>query len=224
MSTPPLHDDLADLNQRRERMIDWQLIARGVRDRRVLAAMSGVAREEFVPHQLQREAYEDQPLPIGFGQTISQPYTVAFMAQALQLQGDERILEIGTGSGYGAAVLGLLATEVHTVERNPTLAKLAEARFQQLGIDNVLVHTCDGTLGLAEHAPYDAIIVTAGANQLPQPYVDQLSEGGRIVIPIGRTRTSQTLCRYTRRGEDIVVEDLGPFAFVPLIGKHGWHE
>ena len=215
-------DEATSFAEKRERMVRTQLVARGIRDRRVLAAMNRVPREEFVPLQLRSEAYEDCPLPIGLGQTISQPYTVAFMADALRLAGSERVLEIGTGSGYAAAVLACLAREVDTVERLPALARQAEDRLVRLGFANAVVHVADGTLGLPSHAPFDAIIVTAGAEELPNPYVEQLADHGRIVIPIGAAPTRQTLFRFTRGGGELNVEELGQYAFVPLIGEHGW--
>lgn len=215
-------NDATSFAERRERMVQNQLVARGICDGRLLDATNCVPREEFLPQQLQSEAYEDWPLPIGFGQTISQPYTVAFMTEALQLEGPEKVLEIGTGSGYAAAVLACLANEVHTVERIPLLAQQAEHRLVRLGCGNVHVHTANGTLGLPSHAPFDAIIVTAGAEELPKSYAKQLAEGGRIVIPIGDARNSQALYRFTRRGPKLNVENLGQFAFVPLIGQYGW--
>lgn len=220
---PPFQSESQGFSEQRERMIQKQLITRGVRDSRVLSAMNRVPRKQFVPLQLQGEAYEDWPLPIGFGQTISQPFTVAFMTEALKLSGPEKVLEIGTGSGYGAAVLACLATEVHTIERIASLAQQAQSRLARLGFDNVHVHTANGTLGLPNHAPFDAVIVTAGAGELPAPYVEQVADGGRIVIPIGAAPTSQTLFRFTRRGAELYAENLGQFAFVPLIGEHGWH-
>ncbi len=189
--------DVSNFVERRKRMMQGQLVLRGIRDRRVLEAMNSVPREQFVPRQLQSEAYEDRPLPIGFGQTISQPFTVAFMTEALRLDGSERVLEIGTGTGYAAAVLGCLAEEVHTG---------------------------NGTLGLPGQAPFDAITVTAGADELPEPYVEQLADSGRIVIPIGGVPTRQSLFRFTRRGPGLHAENLGRFAFVPLIGQHGWSD
>lgn len=212
-------ESLAEL---RQQMIEDQLAGRDIRDPRVLQAMATVPREEFVPLKLRKLAYTDQALPISAGQTISQPYTVAFMCQALQLQGGERVLEVGTGSGYGAAVLSQLAAEVVTVERIPVLATSAAECLARLGFDNVQVHIADGTLGWPPSAPYDAIVVTAGAAVLPAPYVDQLKEGGRIVISVGPLASGQSMCRYTRHGAETSVEDLGPFAFVPLIGAHGW--
>ena len=203
-------------------MVRDHLAARGIRDRRVLAAMSAVPREEFVPLEIRSEAYTDRALPIECGQTISQPYTVAYMCQALKLRGSERVLEVGTGSGYGAAVLSRLAAEVVTVERIPELASTAAERLAQLGYDNVQVHTADGTLGWPLSGPYDAIVVTAAAAALPPAYLEQLKPDGRIVMPIGSLFNGQTMCRLTRRGDDSVVEKLGPFAFVPLIGEQGW--
>jgi protein-L-isoaspartate(D-aspartate) O-methyltransferase len=206
----------------RRRMVDEQLVSRGIQDRHVLDAMREVPRHEFVLPQWRDEAYEDWPLPIGLGQTISQPLTVAYMVQALRLTGIERVLEIGTGSGYGAAVLARLALEVHTVERIPQLANRAADKLASLGFNNVEVHVDDGTLGLPAHVPFDAIVVTAGGEQLPPPYVEQLSEGGRIVIPIGERTEGQQLMRFTKYAGKLIEENLGLFAFVPLVGKFGW--
>ena len=208
---------------RRRRMVEEQIRRRGIHDAEVLAAMQRVPREKFVPEAVRHQAYCDWPLPIGLGQTISQPYTVAFMAASLQLRGDERVLEIGTGSGYGAAVLSQLAQVVHTVERLASLAEQARMRLAETGCTNVIVHLGDGTQGLPEHAPFDAIVVTAAARVLPEPYREQLADGGRIVIPIGG-RTSQSLTRFTRHGNRMTREHLGGFAFVPLIGECGWSE
>lgn len=213
-----------DFAELRRWMVDEQLREHGISDERVLDAMRCVPREEFVPDELRGAAYEDGPLPIGFGQTISQPFTVAFMCQALQLKGTEKVLEIGAGSGYGAAVLSHLASSVFTVERVPGLVKSARARLDRTGYQNVKVVAADGTLGLPDEAPFDAIVVTAGAETLPDAYVRQLRAGGRIVIPLGRSRHSQTMYRFTRLDGQLRVEDLGGFAFVPLIGKFGWHE
>lgn len=206
----------------RRHMVEQQVACRDIDDQRVLAAMATIPREEFVPPKLQSLAYTDQALPIECDQTISQPFTVAFMCQALQLRGGERVLEVGTGSGYAAAVMSQLAAEVVTVERIPFLAETAAARLSRLGYHNVQVHTADGTMGWSAGAPYDAIVVTAAAEQLPQPYVDQLKDGGRIVIPIGPRIRGQRMFRFTRHGKEIVAEVLGSFAFVPLIGEHGW--
>ncbi len=205
----------------RRRMVQVQLAAQGIYDERVLAAMLRVPRERFVPADLQAYAYQDQPLPIGYGQTISQPYTVAFMLQQLRLGGNERVLEIGTGSGYGAAVLSRLAAEVYSVERIVELGTAAQERLYQAGYRNARVVLGDGSLGLAEFAPYDAIVVTAGAKVLPLPLANQLAEGGRMVIPIGPTLTEQHLFRFTKCDDSLDSEDLGAFAFVPLIGEFG---
>lgn len=215
---------LTDAASRRRAMVQNQLVTRGICDARVLAALETVPRELFVPDLHSSMAYDDCALPISEGQTISQPFTVAFMAEALQLEGPEKVLEVGTGSGYGAAVLGSLAAEIHSVERIRPLVEEARKRLEHLNYDNVHVYESDGTLGLAELAPFDAIVVTAGAQQLPQPYVDQLGDGGRIVIPIGPTQRCQSIFRYVRRGEELSSENLGQFAFVPLIGEHGWDE
>lgn len=203
-------------------MVTAQIRGRGIRDPRVLAAMLSVPREQFVPQQFRDEAYEDRPQPIGAGQTISQPYTVAYMAEAAELSSNDKILEVGTGSGYGAAVLSRVGGQVHTIERLPALGQQAQATLQRLGYANVSVHIGDGTLGLPEEAPYDAIIVTAGALHLPPAYSMQLADGGRVVIPIGESLTSQRLYRFRKAGGTLAAEDLGAFAFVPLVGKDGW--
>jgi len=206
----------------REAMVRYQLEARGIRDRRVLNAMLSVPREEFVRDDLKASAYDDCPLPIGHGQTISQPFTVAFMCEAACPAENETVLEVGTGSGYGAAVLSRLSRTVYTVERLPALAAQAQANLVRLGYDNVHVRTADGTLGLPADGPFDAIVVTAGAVALPLDYLEQLNEGGRIVIPLGHLPNSQRLYRARRRLDQLEIDDLGAFAFVPLIGKHGW--
>ncbi|MFN0054035.1 MAG: protein-L-isoaspartate(D-aspartate) O-methyltransferase [Planctomycetales bacterium] len=208
----------------RQRMVEEDLRDRGIHDARVLEAMEIVPREEFVPHDLRFAAYDDCALPIGFDQTISQPFTVALMCQALQLRGGEKVLEIGTGSGYGAAVLGKLAAEVFSIERIEPLAELARERLSRLRFDNVQVVTGDGTLGIPQLAPFDGIVVTAGAEILPDTYVEQLGEGGRIVIPLGSDRHNQTMYRFTRWQGKLRADDLGSFAFVPLIGKLGWSD
>ena len=205
-------------------MIESQLRTRGLRNARVLAAMNAVPREQFVPEQERPDAYSDWPLPIGYGQTISQPFTVAFMADALQLRGDEKVLEIGTGSGYGAAVLSRLAREVHTIERIALLAELARQRLTNLGYENVFVHVGDGSLGLPDEAPFDAICVTASAEAVPTTFTEQLALGGRLVIPVGDFRGGQRMWRYTQVAGALQSEDLGGFAFVPLIGKYGWED
>lgn len=207
----------------RHRMVEAQLRARDITDERVLDAMATVPRELFVPTHMRAEAYMDGPLPIGEGQTISQPYIVADMAQALELKPGDRALEIGTGSGYGAAVLGCLALNVVTIERYESLANRAREALAAAGIDNVTVITGDGTLGHPAGAPYDAIVATAGGPRVPESLKSQLAIGGRLVIPVGRSRTFQELVRVRRITEDRFEEErLAPVRFVPLVGKEGW--
>ena len=213
-----------ETSNRLRKMVQDQLIPRGIRDSRVLNAMEMVPRELFVPESLRSMACADCALPIGNNQTISQPFTVAFMAEALRLERADKVLEIGTGSGYGAAVLARLASEVHTVERLRQLVNDARGRLRRLNHGNVHVYESDGTLGLPTLAPFDAIVVTAGARTLPRPYVNQLVEGGRIVIPIGTSMRCQSIVRYIRQGDEMSSENLGQFAFVPLIGEYGWDE
>ena len=206
----------------RKQMIEYQLIARGLRDQEVLNAVGAVQREEFIPADLVEFAYSDSPLPIAASQTISQPYIVALMTAALELKPAERVLEVGTGSGYAAAVLSEIVKDVYTIERHKILADTAHKRFEELGYQNIHVLYGDGTLGWPEHAPFDAIVVTAGDPEVPQDYLDQLAGGGRLVIPVGN-RETQVLMRITRIGEDEFQEEqmLG-CRFVPLIGNHGW--
>lgn len=214
-----------DFDDAREAMVRTQIEARGIRDGAVLAAMRAVPREAFLPAGLGEFAYADHPLPIGAEQTISQPYIVALMTEALGLRGGERVLEIGAGSGYAAAVLGRIAAEVYTVERHGELAEAARARLGALGFDNVHVLHGDGTLGWPEHAPYDAIIVAAGGPEVPRALVEQLKPGGRLVIPVGEDRSLQHLTRLTReRDGSLRREDLGGVRFVPLVGAQGWRE
>jgi len=203
-------------------MVDVTLLKRGISDPRVLAAMRSVPREEFVSSELHDVIYDDCAHSIGNGQTISQPFTVAFMMQAAQLQASDTILEVGTGSGYGAAILSQLGANVHSIERLPELAELAAHRLQALGYANVQVHDGDGSLGLADYAPFDAIVVTAGAAVLPATYRAQLREGGRIIIPLGKTQRRQQLVRVTRQQGEWHTANLGAFAFVPLVGHDGW--
>ncbi len=210
-----------DYEAARKRMVKGQIAARGITSPRVLDAFLEVPRHLFVPPNQRLFAYQDGPLPIGLGQTISQPYIVAYMTAQLQLQGDEILLEIGTGSGYQAAILGTLAREVHTIERHPRLASAAAQVLKDLGYSNITIHEGDGTHGLPEHAPYQGVMVTAAAPQVPQPLLDQLDEGGRLVIPVGG-RGGQLLQLYQRVEGEIIREDLTPVAFVPLIGDHGW--
>jgi protein-L-isoaspartate(D-aspartate) O-methyltransferase len=201
----------------RHNMVVQQLERRGIADPRVLEAMEWVPREEFVPPPLLDLAYEDRALPIGLEQTISQPYTVAFMCQEARLTADDKVLEVGTGSGYGAALLSLLAREVHTVERIEELFVAARDRLAKLGYRNVRVYLDDGTLGLPPEAPFDAIIVTAGAETLPEAFQQQLTDGGRLIIPVGPP-SQQQMIRLTRRGDDWQRDNLGSFGFVPLVG------
>jgi protein-L-isoaspartate(D-aspartate) O-methyltransferase len=202
----------------RHNMVEEQLAQRDIRDPRVLEALEWVPREEFVPIDLLDNAYEDRALPIGLEQTISQPYTVAFMCQEAGIAATDKVLEIGTGSGYGAAVLSLLAREVHTIERIESLYLAARERLQRLGYHNVRVHLADGTFGLPEEAPFDAIIVTAGAEDLPRAYPPQLAEGGRLLIPIG-PQSRQQMVRIVRRNGKLEHEVLGNFGFVPLVSE-----
>ncbi|MDX1600718.1 MAG: protein-L-isoaspartate(D-aspartate) O-methyltransferase [Anaerolineales bacterium] len=205
----------------RSRMVERQLRSRDIHDDRVLEAMKSVPRHRFVPPEYQRSAYSDGPLPIGEGQTISQPYIVAYMTQLLELEPDDHVLEIGTGSGYQAAVLGHIAGEVYSVERVRSLAQQARQKLEDLGYGNIHVVQRDGSGGLPEHAPYDAIIVTAAAPDAPDPLKEQLADGGRLVVPVG-SRGGQILERWTRRGDEVERERLAPVAFVPLLGDHGW--
>lgn len=207
-------------------MVEEQLRGRGIRDTRVLAAMRAIPRHLFVPAERMAQAYSDQPLAIGEDQTISQPYMVAAMSEALELTGGERVLEIGTGSGYQAAVLARLAREVFSVEMYASLATAAGRRLAELGYPNVTVVTGDGSEGLAEHAPYDAIVVTAAAPAIPPPLLEQLAEGGRMVIPIGPVGGTETqeLVRVRKEGERITQEVLHYCRFVPLVGRYGWNE
>lgn len=208
---------------KRNLMVAEQIEQRGVHDRRVLDAMRQVPRELFVPPEQRNWAFHDGPLPIGWKQTISQPYIVAFMTEQLRLTGSEKVLEVGTGSGYQAAVLSLLAQAVHTVELVPELAEKARLNLLGLGYKNVVVHTGDGTLGWPPEAPYDGIIVTAAAPRPPQPLLDQLAENGRMIIPIGH-QEGQLLQLWHKAGNHFEHEDVLPVTFVPLRGQFGWKE
>ena len=214
-----------DFQTLRNEMVDRQIAARGVRDSRVLDALRTVPREAFVPERLAELAYDDTPLPIGEEQTISQPYVVALMAEALEIRPGDRVLEIGAGSGYAAAVLSLIAHKVFAVERHEPLVQEAQARLARLGYANVHILHGDGTLGWPEHAPYDGIVVAAGGPEVPQALLAQLAEDGRLVIPIGPDVRSQNLVRVRHRPDGSYVrEDLGGVRFVPLIGAQGWRE
>jgi protein-L-isoaspartate(D-aspartate) O-methyltransferase len=216
---------MTDSSIARQRMVAHQIQARGVASAAVARAMGEVPREEFVSEELREFAYEDSPLPIGQGQTISQPYIVAYMIDALDLEGGERVLEVGTGSGYAAAVLGRIAAQVHTIERHVALARGARATFKRLGYRNVHVVEGDGTRGWPPAAPYDAIVVAAGGNEAPASLRGELAVGGRLVIPIGPTPAEQRLVRIVRLGANsFEQEELLPVRFVPLIGEEGWQE
>ena len=208
-------------NALRQSMIEEQLRRRGIHDQRVLEAMQTVPRHLFVPEKCRIEAYEDMPLPIGYQQTISQPYIVALMLEALELTGTERVLEVGTGSGYQAALLGWLTQHVYTVEIIPELAQSAREILSQLGYENVEVVAGNGSIGWKASAPYDAIIVAAASPVVPQPLVEQLQEGGRLVLPVGDFFV-QVLLRVRKQRGKVVTEDLGGCAFVPLVGAEGW--
>ncbi|NSW86687.1 MAG: protein-L-isoaspartate(D-aspartate) O-methyltransferase [Syntrophobacteraceae bacterium] len=205
----------------RDRMVETQLISRGIRNPRVLEAMRKVPRHLFVDEALRDQAYSDYPLPIGDKQTISQPYIVALMTETLDLQGHEKVLEIGTGSGYQAAILAELADRVFTIERYPNLAYRANQVLQKLGYKNIVTRVADGTLGWPDEAPFDGILVTAGAPRIPQPLVDQLAPEGRLVIPLG-DRLSQELALVERTEKGIHQTYLGGVRFVDLVGKWGW--
>jgi len=204
-------------------MVQDQIVERGVTSERVLEAMRKVPRERFLPIGQADYAYDDSPLPIGEGQTISQPYIVAYMAEGLDLEGGEKLLEIGTGSGYAAAVLAEIAAEVYTIERIEGLAGMASAVLDDLGYSNVYVKCGDGTLGWPEQAPFDGIVVTAGGPEVPETLKQQLKIGGRIVMPVGTSSWYQELVRVSRVAEtQFETENLVPVRFVPLIGEHGW--
>jgi protein-L-isoaspartate(D-aspartate) O-methyltransferase len=210
-------------DKERGRMVDDQIAGRGVVDPRVLAVMRKVPRHEFLPEAIRGMAYQDSALPLGEAQTMSQPYMVALMSQLLELKGTERVLEIGTGSGYQAAVLAELCEKVYTVERVKMLADRARSALDRLGYRSVAIKVYDGTYGWKEMAPFDAIMVTAGAPDVPAPLVAQLREGGRMVIPVGE-RFGQTLLTVVKTPEGPVTEKSIPCTFVPLIGNHGWKE
>lgn len=205
----------------RKSMVDNQLVPRGIRDEAVLKAMMTVPRHLFVEEGLYSQAYSDYPLPIGEKQTISQPYMVAFMTEALGLTGKERVLEVGSGSGYQSAVLSLLCEKVYAIERISVLASRAMRVLDDLHCSNVIIKVGDGTLGWAEEAPFDAIIVAAGSPSVPPAYIEQLSDGGRLVMPVG-DEDWQRLVRITKRGGGASTEVLGECRFVKLVGRHGW--
>ncbi|NJD58358.1 MAG: protein-L-isoaspartate O-methyltransferase [Anaerolineales bacterium] len=216
-------EDEADFTKLRNRMVTEQIVSRGIHDERLLDALRQLPRHWFVPEEYAHIAYTDGPLPIGRGQTISQPYIVALMTELLGLQGDENVLEVGTGSGYQSALLALLARQVHTIERHASLAENAINVMEKLHITNVIIHIGDGSLGLPDYAPYQAIMVTAAAPRVPQPLFDQLDESGCLVIPEGGPGGQMLDCWHKEQG-DLIQEHIAPVAFVPLRGKHGWKE
>jgi protein-L-isoaspartate(D-aspartate) O-methyltransferase len=214
---------VVDFKELKDFMVKTQLIPRGIKDERVLNAMKKVPRHLFIDESIQYMAYDDMALSIGEGQTISQPYMVAVMTELLELKGNEKVLEIGTGSGYQTAILVELAKDVYTVERVALLANRTEERFHSLGYNNIHIKVGDGTLGWSEEAPFNRIIVTAGTPRIPNPLIEQLSEGGIIIAPVG-DRFSQQLLKV-RKSKGKLLEDYHtPCVFVPLIGEHGWKE
>lgn len=205
--------------QQRKKMIEHDIKARGVMDKKVLEVMGKIPRHLFVKKSLRDKAYADHPLPIAEGQTISQPYIVALMTEALHLKPTDRVLEIGTGSGYQAAVLAEIAKEVYTIEIRKPLADTAEKRLNGLGYHNVNVKYADGYFGWEKHAPFDAIIITAAANHIPAPLIKQLKEGGRLIIPLGSTLFYQTLTLVTKKKGELDVKQMGAVSFVPMVGE-----
>ena len=217
----------ADLNEadkyvvERERMVEEQLVSRGIKDQRVLMAFREVPRHAFVSGELQPQAYNDYPLPLEHGQTISQPYMVALMTECLQLKGSEKILEVGTGSGYQAAILSKLADKVYSIERDTLLARKARELLTRLKIENVVIKVGDGTLGWREFSPYDGIIVTAGSPLVPEPLQKQLRDSGRLIVPVGSSAFQNLMC-IQKRGSQFKTDEICGCTFVPLIGDHAW--
>ena len=220
-------DSKKDLNEtdkyvvERERMVEDQLVSRGIKDPRVLKAFRETPRHAFVREDLQPQAYNDYPLPLEHGQTISQPYMVALMTECLHLKGDEKVLEVGTGSGYQAAILSKLARRVYSIERETVLARKARELLTRLKIENVVIKVGDGTLGWREFAPYDGIIVTAGSPLVPEPLQKQLRDGGRLVVPVGSSAFQNLMC-IQKKGTQFKTDEVCGCTFVPLIGDHGW--
>jgi protein-L-isoaspartate(D-aspartate) O-methyltransferase len=220
-------DRRAELNEadqyvvERERMVEEQLVSRGIKDQRVLRAFREVPRHAFISTELRPQAYNDYPLPLEHGQTISQPYMVALMTECLQLKGEEKVLEVGTGSGYQAAILSKLAEKVYSIERDTLLARKARELLTRLRIENVVIKVGDGTLGWREFAPYDGIIVTAGSPVVPEPLQRQLRDGGRLVVPVGSSAFQNLMC-IQKRGSQFRTDEICGCTFVPLIGDHGW--
>jgi protein-L-isoaspartate(D-aspartate) O-methyltransferase len=211
--------DTEKTEAQRQLMVKEQLVSRGIRDKRVLDAMSRIPRHRFVEESLRSRAYNDHPLPIGEGQTISQPYVVALMTEALKLRPSDRVLEIGTGSGYQAAVLAEIVQEVYSIEIRERIEKRASQLLDALGYRNVKTKYADGYFGWEEYAPFDAIIITASANHIPPPLMKQLKEGGRLIIPLGSTLYYQTLTLVTKKGREPEIEQMGGVAFVPMTGE-----
>jgi protein-L-isoaspartate(D-aspartate) O-methyltransferase len=214
---------IPDYRLARERMVKTQLVPRGIKNPRVLKVMGKIPRNLFIEEALSGEAYNDHPLPIGHKQTISQPYIVALMTEALELTGEEKVLEIGTGSGYQTAILADLSRKVFTVERIRDLMVKARNILADLGYNNIMFKAFDGTLGWKEYEPYDAIMVTAGAPKIPEPLLDQLADGGRLIIPVGN-RFSQELIKVTKKNGNIIQKNFGGCRFVDLVGVHGWKD
>jgi len=212
-----------DFEGKRKWMVETQIVARGISDQRVIEAMLKVPRHRFVPEDAVPRAYDDMALPIGHGQTISQPYMVAIMTELLNLKGNEKVLEIGTGSGYQTAILAELAREVHSIERVSELAENAKQILKEMGYNNIKIYIANGTKGLPKEAPFDRILVTAGAPELPQPLLEQLADGGILVCPVG-TRYSQQLIKVERTGSEFKKSYHTLCLFVPLIGEHGWQQ
>jgi protein-L-isoaspartate(D-aspartate) O-methyltransferase len=211
--------DGTNFTQAREQMVKEDLMGRDITNPRVLEVMGNIPRHLFVDENLQHVAYNDNPLPIGEGQTISQPYMVALMTQSLELKGNETVLEIGTGSGYQAAVLAELVEEVYTIEIKPALTKRAEERLDSMGYRNIKVKNADGYFGWEEHAPYDAIMVTAAVNHIPPSLLDQLKDGGKLILPMGSTAYYQTLTLVEKQGNELIVIHITSVMFVPLTGE-----
>jgi protein-L-isoaspartate(D-aspartate) O-methyltransferase len=210
---------MIDYQKARAKLIEH--LSSEIKDRRVLEVMARIPREKFVPPEVRHQAYEDRPLPIGCEQTISQPYIIALMTEALELTGSEKVLELGTGSGYQTAILAELATQVISVERMPALAESARKVLKELGYKNIEIHLAEETLGWRRGAPYEAIMVTAGAPDIPEDLLNQLAIGGRMIIPTG-SRYLQELCKVTKRQNGNTVQNLGGCRFVSLIGKSAW--
>lgn len=213
---------MVDMKRSRERMVREQIEARGVRNPEVLDAMRAVPRHLFVQEALRSQAYEDHPLPLGSGQTISQPYIVALMSELVKVEQDHKVLEIGTGSGYQAAVLAEIGAEVHTIERIPEIYRQTQSLLTKLRYFSVKCYLGDGTRGLPEEAPYDRILVTAGGPEVPEPLFDQLKDPGRLVIPVGKSRRRQQLIVVDKVGGELKQSNEGSVAFVDLVGDYGW--